>query len=168
MKNLSFITIVLIAFVSCKDKGDLTISADNLTECPAETNCSYIFTESADVTDNFNFKSGIYRVFKVQKRNGDRSESLFIKAPMDGKSFTLSAEEIKTRFSLRTDCAGCFILVSKPLFGTVKGVNTTPDKPADQAQWLLDINVVIGTVNTEIPVDTIRIKQYFSPNFVYN
>ncbi len=91
MNHLSLTALILIVLTSCSDNNDLSISSDNLTECPAETNCSNLFTESADFDQAFHLKSGNFRVFMAeQKKTHSQDEirsMLYIKAPMEGKSF---------------------------------------------------------------------------------
>ncbi|WP_207427892.1 hypothetical protein [Pedobacter sp. SYSU D00535] len=87
---------------------------------------------------------------------------------MQGTSFSFADKEVKTNVNFKTICTVCNTFDLKPLSGSVKGLNTDPQKPADQTKWLLDIHVVLGTVDTEVPVDTILLKQYFYPNFIYN
>jgi hypothetical protein len=160
-------------FLSCTKKGDvrkeLKIDDKNLTSCRSGAGCEYLFTEQADLNADNSFKTGAYRLFWYKEQSPGLTTSVYIKAPMQGNSFELTKADLSTdRVQFSQSCPACNLILFKPVDGYVKGINTTPGKPADQSRWLLEGKVILqGTTNPSIR-DTVFVKQYFSPNFVFN
>ncbi|MFA6084006.1 hypothetical protein [Mucilaginibacter sp.] len=160
-------------FLSCTKKGDVQkevkIDDKNLTSCRSGAGCEYLFTEQADLKVDNSFKTGTYRLFWFKEQSPGISTSVYIKAPMQGNSFELTkADLLANRVQFSQLCPACYLISFKPVDGYVKGVNTTPEKPADQARWLLEGKVILqGTADPSIK-DTVFVKQYFSPNFIFN
>ncbi|MCJ8209149.1 hypothetical protein MUY27_05480 [Mucilaginibacter sp. RS28] len=169
--------IMFIALSSCKkdstvDPDKLNITADNLTSCPLGSTCSYLFTESADLVDNdrSELKTGKYRLFWFKNEADGYTSTVFIKAPMKGTGFELKkADLLEGKVVVVRSCLACLFGPQAIVDGYVKGVNSTPGKPADQAKWLLEGQVVLqlqgGSNNQKY---TINFKQVFSANFVSN
>ncbi|MBC7913427.1 MAG: hypothetical protein H7Y07_04820 [Pyrinomonadaceae bacterium] len=123
--------------------------------------------------DKAALKSGKYRVFWNtinQELGGCTLQSiLWVKAPMDKKEFMLNKEDITNGLvQYSENCACCILLGLKPISGFLKGFNTTPEKKADETKWLIEGEIVLGTIANNRPVDTLKLKQYFYPNFVYD
>ena len=56
---------------SCKKNNDIKISEGNLIACEGSATCSYLFTESADLNENFTFKqelTGFLSLLKLMFR----------------------------------------------------------------------------------------------------
>jgi hypothetical protein len=88
---------------------------------------------------------------------------------MQGSSFELTKADLSTdRVLFSQSCPACNLIPFKPVDGYVKGINTTPEKPADQARWLLEGKVILQATAAPSIRDTVFVKQYFSPNFVFN
>lgn len=180
MKNISIqvmvlFTIILINLSCSKDKNKeekpkIEIDEKNLTVCPDNANCQFLFTENGDLNESpSTLKTGTYRLFWSDVQTPGMSAKLYIKAPMQGKDFSLDKADILAgRIKLFQICPACLTVPFKELDGYVKGINLTPDKPADQTKWLLEIKVVLGVDEESYVKDTVYIKQYFYPNFVYN
>jgi hypothetical protein len=163
--------ITLISF-SCKKKNEETkieIDESNLTVCPDRGTCQYLFTENADLKEQpAIFKTGDYRLFWSEVQSSGLTARIYIKAPMQGKSFSLSKDDILAgRLILFTSCPTCLTATFTPVDGYVKGINLTPEKPADQTKWLLDIKVV-SRIEGSPNLETLLVKQYFYPNFIFN
>jgi hypothetical protein len=160
-------------FLSCTKKGDvqkeLKIDDKNLTSCRSGAGCEYLFTEQADLNADNGFKTGTYRLFWFKEQSPGFSTTVYIKAPMQGNSFELTkADLLAGRVQFSQSCPTCYLIPFKPVDGYVKGINTAPEKPADQIRWLLEGKVILqATANPSIR-DTVFVKQYFSPNFVLN
>jgi len=92
---------------------------------------------------------------------------------MSGDSFQLDAASIKNgRVAYNFICPACNAIKYKPVGGYVKGINTTPDKPADQVKWLIEASILLAADQTvsgdQLVKDTVYIKQYFYSNFVFD
>jgi hypothetical protein len=145
----------------------------NLSECATNATCSYFFNEHADRDSVFRFKQGNYRLFWSESRQNLAScelvSTLWIKAPMNMNQFSLNTQDIKSGLINYTQgCICCNLIGVKPVSGYVKGTNTTPDKRGDMTKWLIQAEIVLASIPYNRPIDTIRIKQYFYPNFEYN
>jgi|GEM_PF-619775 len=180
MKKTTLQLLMLLAIIlispSCKKKAEqepkIEIDEKNLTVCPDKANCQYLFTENADVNEGPSLlKSGAYRLFWSDVRTTGMRATLYIKAPMQGKDFLLDKMAILAgRVKLVRNCPAClmFEIPYKMVDGYVKGVNLTPERSADQAKWLLEIKVILQSEHDSSVKETIVVKQYFYPNFVYN
>jgi len=157
--------------LSCTKKSDvqneLKIDDKNLTSCGSGAGCEYLFTEQADLNADNSFKPGSYRLFWFKEQSSGFSTSIYIKAPMQGNGFKLTqADLLAGRVLFNQSCPSCNLVLFKLADGYVKGVNTTPEKRADQARWLLEGKVILQGVSIPSIRDTVFVKQYFSPNFV--
>ena len=172
---LMLLAIVLINFSCSKDRDKepkIEIDEKNLTACPENANCQYLFTESADLNEGPSiFKTGSYRVFWSNVQIPGMSATLYIKAPMQGKDFLLDKTAILAgRVKLVRNCPAClmFEIPFKEVDGYVKGINLTPGKRTDETRWLLEVNLILEAQDGSDAKSTVSIKQYFYPNFVLN
>lgn len=169
--KLMLLIVVGSFLASCeKQNGDSPFLTDeNLTSCGPNRGCQYLFTEQADLMlPQLNFTSGEYRVFWYSSNLGALSNRLFIKAPMKSE-FELNSQDIlEGKVIFRQICPSCNMIELKPVGGFVKGRNTTPNKRSDQTKWLLEAKLFLEGVNQPLLKDTLYVKQYFYPNFVYN
>jgi len=161
--------------LSCSKRNDENaapvIDEKNLTACPLNANCQYLFTERADINPGHgNLITGNYRVFWSSVVNQGVNAVIYIKAPMTVKSFILKREDIVGgKIEISRSCPACLFAASKLVDGYVKGINLSPDQPADQTKWILEAQIISESVYGASPVrDTVTVKQYFYPNFVYN
>jgi len=168
MKTLIYRITLLFAgvalFTACNDKSNNPEPA--LTNC---TNCQLLFTEHADlVIPGYNFTSGDYRIFWSETQKNVITQRLYIKAPMQGTSFTLTkADIVAGKIIVLDNCPNCNLFAMHPVDGSVKGVNTTPGARADKAKWLIEAKIIRQPFdNTFGYRDTVYIKQYFGANFV--
>lgn len=175
--------VIIIAVSSCKKGGNdsdvVKINETNLTPCPANTNCQYLFTEHADINieNGQTLKTGNSRVFWSVWQNSDMTTNVYVKAPMDGTSFSLDKEDILNgKVQYFSSCPACYMVAMKNVDGYVKGVNLTPEKSADQSKWIIEAKIIREPISSslqgELPTplyrDTVFVKQYFYPNFIYN
>lgn len=162
---LMLFAISLINLSCSKEKNPkAAIDEYNLTACPEGTTCQYLFTENADLNEEVSSpKTGPYRLFYSSVKTPAMLVQLYIKAPMQGNDFVLDKAAILSgRVKLVNNCANCLMATQTIVDGFVKGINLTLNKPADRTKWLLEIKVLLSGG------DTIYVKQYFYPNFVYN
>jgi hypothetical protein len=165
---------LILTHSACSKKDNLDkikIEETDLTLCPENSECEYLFTENADIEGTMpTFKSGAYRLFWAGITQPGMDSRLYLKAPMQGNSFQLDKSAIAAgRVVLYRSCLACSMFPLKPVDGYVKGINLTPEKPADQTKWLLEAKIILGDASGETSYrDTLYVKQYFYPNFVYN
>lgn len=178
MKHLTLLyftlLIVSILNVSCnKDRGlkpSVEMDETNLTACPANTNCESLFTEHAQFVAQDGIKKfGKYRLFWASTFSSGMTSTIYVEAPMEGDTFSLGKEDILAgRVKFLQYCPACNTIDYKPIDGYVKGSNLTPDKRADQTKWLLEIKIILGVEGNASLKQTMYIKQYFYPNFIYD
>lgn len=171
MKNLLKSLLIVPAIMvlsSCKQNN--VVPDDNLTSCPVNGTCTSLFTEQADVNvQNWTFMNGPYRLFWYDYKTGGLTTKLYIKAPIDGTSFSLGKTDVLAeRVVFTQSCVSCNFIPLKAIDGYVKGKNMEPGKRADQTRWLLEGKIILQGVNEPLAKDTLYFKQYFYPNFIYN
>lgn len=153
------------------EKAEPAIDDKNLTTCITGTGCSFLFTEQADFEGYNTLKPGTYRVFWSSQQSSGITTSLYVKAPMPGKSFSLTKTDILAgKIQFNRSCATCFMYEApfKPVDGYVKGINTTPNNQSDQTKWLVEAKIFLQAEGSPELKDTVFVKQYFYPNFVIN
>lgn len=160
-------------FSSCSkhrnEKDETKLDDKNLTICASGAGCSFLFTEQADFEGYTNLKPGTFRVFWSEQEKTGITTTLYIKAPMPGKSFELTKTDILAgKIQFNRSCPSCYMAAFNPVDGYVKGINATPDKPADQTKWLVEAKIFLQAQEYPQLKDTVFIKQYFEPNFVLN
>lgn len=172
-KLLLLLGAVVIQLSCAKDKGvrkdDVGINEKNLTECPKDSNCKYYFSDNADLNDDFSLKSGDYKMFWNETTGQGITSRIYVKVPLNAKSFSYDKTAFFDGRVMRYfSCPSCYMVELKTIGGFVKGVNLTPDKPSDQSKWLLEAQVILGSTDGAVAIDTVKIKQYFYPNFIHN
>ncbi len=168
LQKLLLMVPVIMVLASCKQTN--VVPDENLTTCPTNGTCSALFTEEADInTQYMSLMTGIYRVFWYNYQVGGLSSKLYVKAPMEGTSFTLGKADILAgQVIFAQSCPSCNLIPLKAVDGYVKGKNMEPGKRSDQTRWLLEGKIILQGVNEPLAKDTLYFKQYFYPNFIYN
>lgn len=161
------LAITLMLGLSCSKEKEVDIDEKNLTSCEIGASCKYVFTEKSDLDKSpIVVIAGNYRLFLVENIKGPSQVSLFIKAPMSGQQFTLNDKDILNGMvKYYQVCLSCDYVALKPVGGSVKGKNLTPEKPANQSKWLIEANILMEAVNNPTVKHTVYVKQYFTPNF---
>ncbi|WP_316844081.1 hypothetical protein [Pedobacter psychrodurus] len=165
-KTTAIFLLAMSILCACKKKTDdtmnFTIDDQNLTDCVQGT-CRYEYVNNAAAVDQqFALTAGRYRVFSAKKENAFSKTWIYFQAPMQGDKFLLTdadilAGKVKHLFS----CPTCDYYNLRPIAGSVKGIKVA-NTGAGSERWLLDAHVVVGAEKSQIPVDTIHIKQYFN------
>lgn len=160
--------IVLISSCKKDKKKDPVIDDKNLTACPDGLACEYLFTEHADINENGMIKTGAYRLFWSTAQGPGLKSSVFIKAPLNNKSFELTDDDIQSGRVINTvyACPACDYIILKPVGGWVKGINKTPNAQPDKAKWLIEAKIYLQAEGNASLKDTLFLKQYFNANFV--
>jgi hypothetical protein len=171
---LMVMTTILIGVSCTKDKGKIIkdeIDEKNLTPCPEKASCQYLFTEDADLNEaGSGLITGPYRLFWADIQTPGVRTTLYIKAPMEGKTFSFNKQAILDgKVKLIRSCAACLMTPFRLIEdGYVNGINLRPDKQADQTRWLLEAEIILEAIGQPAKRDTLHVKQYFDPNFVFN
>jgi hypothetical protein len=176
MKNLIYFSLLIIfaGLNACNKTSGINISETQLTTCDNGANCDYIFTLSSDVDSDFHYVAdGNHKVFTYKKNFGSNQTNLFILAPKTGNSFSISNNEIKNGLVKVQFISPLGLSVGfKAVGGEVKGKNLPPEKALDQSKWLIDAKIYLAAdakVKGDQKIkDTLYLKQYFYPNFVFD
>ncbi|TDQ07449.1 hypothetical protein [Pedobacter metabolipauper] len=160
---------IAINFSCAKDKGVVVnIEDKDLTQCPANSSCTFLFNENADINTGgslFMTAAGNYRLFHTNMSRPGYNILLFVKAPMNGSNFELGkADVLAGRVKLISSCVACNMIPVKEIDGYVKGKNLTPGKSINKSKWLLEIKVIMASDVNASYSDTVFVKQYFYPN----
>ena len=164
--RITLLLTVAVAFAACNDKNNNP--EPELTNC---TGCKFLFIENADFVIPGTFINGNYRLFFSETKKSVVTQHLYIKAPMQNTTFTLTKADILAgKLTVLDNCPSCNMVAMLPVDGKVKGVNTTPGARADKAKWLIEAKIIPepAGVNNENFRDTFYVKQYFTANSVLN
>jgi hypothetical protein len=169
---LSLTLTLVCTFSACKKANEIEISEENLTTCDA-INCENIFTLSSDIDSNFLPQAtGNYKVFTALKTYSGSQTNIFILAPKSGNSFILRNSDIKNGLVRMQYISMGYPAGFKPVGGEVKGKNLLPDQNLDQSKWLIEAKIYLAADLNEKGdqklKDTLYLKQYFYPNFVFD
>ena len=151
----------LVVLLSCKKSNSPNITlSTNLTDCPANSTCSYLYYDNADFVNAAPPVPGSFRVFSYQSVNqnvcGATSQFLF-KTPLNATGFDITSNQIAAGgvFASYLVCPCCdYAVAFKPIGGEIKGKRT------DATHWLVNASIVFGTSVTA-PADTLVVNQYF-------
>ncbi len=164
----------IFSFFACKKSKDIELSEDNLTICDNNSNCENIFTLFSDVDSNFQYQSlGNFKVFTARTTYNTSQTNLFILAPKIGNSFSLNNNDIKSgRVKIQYISPSGLPVGFLPVGGDIKGKNLLPEKGLDQSKWIIEAKIFLAadakTKGDQKIKDTLYLKQYFYPNFVFN
>lgn len=163
IRHATFLLATLALLASCKKGSD---PQPELTNC---TDCKFLFTENVDLTSDYLFTSGGYRLFWAELKKGPVMQKVYIKAPMPGNSFTLNKADILAgKVQVLDICASCSMIGLNPVDGNIKGTNTTPGVAAEKARWLIEAKIIRAPDGRTNYRDTVNIRQYFTANFATN
>lgn len=172
MKNaFKTVTILLIGFTilsACKKKTedpmDFTVDDQNLTACPVGTTCHFQYANYASMDENWiNTTVGQYRVFWARNVKDSRTSWMYFQAPMIGDKFLLNDADVQAgKVKFVSSCPVCYGIELKALKGTVKGIKAAKNN-AEPEKWLLESNIVLAVMGSNVPYDTIYVKQYYTP-----
>ncbi|RBQ07578.1 hypothetical protein [Pedobacter miscanthi] len=172
MKNaVKTTTILLIActtFFACKKKTedpmDFTVDDQNLTACPLGTTCHFQYADNASMDENWlNITAGQHRIFWARNVKDSRTSWMYFQAPMTGDRFLLNDADVQAgKVKFVSSCPVCYGVELRALKGTVKGIKVVKNS-AEPEKWLLESNIVLSVIGSIVPVDTIYVKQYYTP-----
>jgi hypothetical protein len=166
ISRIAIVFIVMLALVACNDKK--SNPTPDLVNC---IGCQFLFTENADIViPGYTLTSGSYRVFWANTRKNVIAQRTFIKAPMQGNSFTMGKADIAAgKVEVLDICPECNTVAMVAVDGYVIGKNLTPGARADQARWEIEAKIIRHAIDGGgLLKDTLDIKQNFAANFVLN
>ncbi|RNL54149.1 hypothetical protein [Pedobacter jejuensis] len=165
--NLSLLMIVMFS-ISCKKNSNdekIEIDTNNLTTCPKDFNCTYLYHDAADFGEPFflNLKKGSYKVFKYSALlgYGNYAKYVYMRIPMNVTQFSLTNKQVLAgEVKFANPCTSCNTIGVKIVGGSFKGIKTSTSFGVPK--WLLDGQLYLGSITPSAYRDTIRIKQYFT------
>ncbi|MFD2288668.1 hypothetical protein GJU39_11295 [Pedobacter petrophilus] len=165
--NRSFFLIILISF-GCKKNPDdkkIEITSNNLTSCPADLNCTYLYKDGADFGEPFflNLKKGDFKIFKYSALlgNGYYAKHVYIRVPLNVTQFELGNDQVLAgEVKYANPCASCDVIGLKVVGGSFKGIKSV--NANQTSRWLLEGKVYLSTIQPSSYQDSIIIKQYFN------
>ena len=163
LKSLLAITLLFTALSCSKDDGYVdTLTEADLTQCPENSNCQYLYANNADFSGNYGeLSNGSYRVFYNEIRTSYRSTLVSLKAPMKGETFFIDNSAIqKGVVKFDYSCPACNYAAPnyKVTGGYSKGkkLNTSGNE-----RWLVETKLFFAD-GTDFK-DTVYVKQYYYP-----
>lgn len=153
------IIILLSAITSSCNKDKKAEPETPLTNCPDNSNCSYSFTEKADIDPPGKIVSGDDRVFyysSVNTKLCSANTQLYFKTPVNSNDFTITGSQIAAGQAIyNVTCPCCDFIGLKPIGGKIKGTKVNANK------WLINAVVTLGRDQTKAAFDTLKVTQYF-------
>ena len=162
MKIKAAIIILCVIMFSCRksSKPEITLTG-TLSDCPANSTCTYNYFDNADFTNGNQPVAGSSCVFWYKTVNanmcGATTEFLF-KTNMSDIEFDITSSQIAAGdvFANNFVCPCCdYDIAFKPIGGEIKGRRT------DATHWLINASIIFGT-SISAPIDTVVVNQYFT------
>jgi hypothetical protein len=162
VKTRTTIFILLVVLLSCKKSStpNITLST-NLTNCPANSTCTYSYYNNADFVNADPPVHGSFRVFSYQSVNQNvcgAMSQFYFKTSLSDANFDITSNQIASGqvFANYLVCPCCdYALLLKPIGGEIKGERISAN------HWLVNATIVFGT-SVGSPADTLVVNQYFS------
>jgi hypothetical protein len=161
MKAKATIIILCAILFGCKKDNTKVTLNGALTDCPANTTCTYNYYDNADFTNGSQIVAGNNRVFWYKSDNVNTcniSSQFYLKTPLSDNNFDFNASQVAGGQVLAYDliCPCCDVpIITKPIGGEIKGKRT------DATHWLINATIVFGYF-ADTPVDTLVVNQYFT------
>lgn len=156
------VIVLLFAITSSCNKDKKAGPETPLTNCPDNSNCSYSFTEKADIDPPGKIVPGDDRVFYYSSVNTKlcrANTQLYFKTPVTSNDFTITGSQIAAGQAVyNVTCPCCDFIGLQPLGGSIKGTKVNAGK------WLVNATIILGRTETKVAFDTLKINQYFISN----
>lgn len=164
MKTKAVTIFILVAtLLGCsKDKSSIALNGA-LTNCPANSACSYIYYDNANFTNTLGIQTGQNRVFTYVSVNNQicgETTSLYFKTTLSNNDFEIDAAQIASGEALAPEetCPCC----EQPGGGNTKLIGgDIKGKKTGTNTWLINATVIRGT-SSGTPIDTLVVNQYFT------
>jgi len=168
-KTTAILLITLATLFACKkkieDPMDFVVDNQNLTSCPLGTTCHFQYANDASMDGNWlNVTIGQHRIFWARLSQDYSTRWMYFQAPMNGDKFLLNDADVQAgKVKFVSSCPTCYGIELKALRGTVKGIKVAKNN-AGHEKWLLESNIVLTAIgSSDVPYDTIYVKQYYYP-----
>ena len=160
MKNMITILFLGVILLGCSKNKDNNISlSSTLTDCPANTVCTYNYFDNADISGTNQLAAGSSRVFwykNVNNSSCDITGQLNFKASLSSNSFVINSSQIAAGLATyNQSCVCCNLIFLKTIGGEIKGKRT------DMNHWLINATIIRADINNK-PFDTLKVNQYFT------
>jgi hypothetical protein len=162
MKTKLSIIVLFVALLGCKKTANVNVGLTGaLTDCAANSTCTYNYYDNANFTNWNQPVSGNYRVFWYKSVNSnlcDETSQFYFKTSMNNDDFDISSNQIVAGQVMAYDmaCPCCDVaFATKPIGGEIKGKRT------DATHWLVNATIIFGTTSGA-PIDTLTVNQYFT------
>ncbi|GAA3965900.1 hypothetical protein [Mucilaginibacter dorajii] len=156
--TFSVILSALILIAACGKSTQPEIDT-KLTDCPANSDCTFSFQDKADlVAPNkvINGNSTVFYYSSINTRLCSATTQLYFKANTDGGTFKVSGSEIAGNSAVYNFiCPCCDYIGVKPIGGEIKG------KRINGSKWLVNAVVILGNEQAKF-TDTLKINQYYN------
>ncbi|HEY8782961.1 MAG TPA: hypothetical protein VIM16_15150 [Mucilaginibacter sp.] len=156
--------ILFVVIVSCK-KDNILVLNGPLTDCPANSTCTYNYYNNADFTSGSQPVYGNYRVFWYNSIDNNTNAcgpftQFYFKTSLNINEFDIKSNQIAAGQVVANEnrCPCCYniaVLATKPIGGEVKGKRT------DATHWLINASIILET-SINHPTDTLTVNQYFT------
>lgn len=162
MKTKLLIVVLLVTLLACKKGTNVNVVLTGaLTDCPANSTCTYNYYDNANFTNGNQPVPGNYRVFWYKSVNSNlcnATSEFYFKTPLNSNEFDISSNQIVSGQVVAFDliCPCCdYAVISKPIGGEIKGKRT------DSSHWLINATIIFG-ISNGTPTDTLTVNQYFT------
>jgi len=162
MKNKVIISVLCILSLGCTKKSNVNVVLNGpLTDCTANSTCTYSYFDNADFQDWNQPAHGNYRVFWYKSINANvcgAVSEFYFKTPLTDGDFDITSGQIAAGQIIANNfaCPCCYIdVLFKPIGGEIKGKRT------DATHYLVNASIIFGT-SANTPVDTLVVNQYFT------
>jgi len=160
MKNIAIVLVLGIILLGCRKSRDSSVSLNGtLTNCPANTVCTYNYFDQAGISPTNQLVAGSDRVFWYKSVNSNLcniTNELHFKTSLKSNNFVINSNGIAAGLvTYNQSCICCNFISLKPIGGEIKGKRT------DVNEWLINATVILGDNNNK-PFDTLKVNQYFT------
>jgi hypothetical protein len=162
MKTKAIILILFAILLGCKKDNNLNLVLNsNLTDCAANSTCTYDYYDNANFANWSQPVSGDNRVFWYKSVNNnlcDATTEIYFKTSLSNDEFEITSNQIAAGqiAGYNVSCACCdYQFFPGPVGGDIKG------KRSDASHWLINATIILGNSAND-PRDTVVINQYFT------
>jgi hypothetical protein len=162
MKTKLSIIVLFIALLGCKKAANVNVVlTGTLTDCAANSTCSYTYYDNASFTNWNQPVSGDNRLFWYKTVNNnlcDATTEIYFKTLLNNSDFDITSAQIAAGqiAGYNVNCACCdYQFFPQPIGGEIKGKKTGANT------WLINASIILGP-SVNHPTDTLIVNQYFT------
>ncbi len=162
MKIKTTIIILFAVVLGCKKAANINVVLTGaLTDCAANSTCTYFYYDNANFTNWNQPVNGDSRIFWYKSVNSNlcnTTTEIYFKTSLSNSDFDITSTQVAAGqiVGYNVSCACCdYQFFPKPIGGEIKGKRT------DANHWLINASIILGGNATD-PTDTLVVNQYFS------